>query len=327
MKVLVLGGTRFLGRHLVAECLVRGDDVTVLYRGRSPSPFAGLIRHIVADRRAPTAEATSVLAEPWDAVFDTSAKDVDYLFPIAPHLGAIGQYMFISSCGVYRRTSKRPVITERSPTIFADPIDPVRATATRKLRCERYLRRRLGRTDIRLLIVRLGLVVGTYDYSQRMAYWLEHAIRGGDTLVPMQPDQPIQLIDAHDAARFLLQATDQRLSGVVNVAGPRTTAQILLDTIMSRARQPTRLCWVGEDFALARGLRPWTEIPLWLPASNPERTLMAVDSSRAEATGLSYRPLAETADDCLAWHALQRSWSQQWLDRTREQHLVQQWRG
>ena len=135
MRILVLGGTRFIGRHLVAECLARGHEVTVLYRGRTPSPFVGIARHVVTDRRAPTDEARQVLAETWDAIIDTCASDPDDLRPTTTPLCAAGTYLLLSTCGVYRPGTSR--LTERSPTIRTELTHPVRASASRKLRCER----------------------------------------------------------------------------------------------------------------------------------------------------------------------------------------------
>ncbi|MEV0134684.1 NAD-dependent epimerase/dehydratase family protein [Dactylosporangium sp. NPDC050688] len=326
MKILVLGGTRFIGRHLVAECLARGDDLTVLYRGHSPSPFAGLARHILTDRRAPTAEARAVLSEPWDVVIDTSAVDLDDVTPLTPLLTDVGRYVFVSSCAVYRRQFTTSTLREQSPTIVADTTDPTRASATRKLRCERHLRGRARRTGIPLLVARLGLVVGKHDYSHRFTYWLEHVLRGGEALVPMDPDQPVQIIDASDVAKFLRDAVDRDVEGIVNVAGRSITAQNLIEALLDRSPQPPVPCWVGERYARSQRVRPWTEVPLWLTNDSPERALMAVDSSRALAAGLTYRSLRDTIDDCLAWHTVRRSWSQRWLDPAREQHLIQQWR-
>jgi 2'-hydroxyisoflavone reductase len=327
MKILVLGGTRFIGRHIVGECLAHGDDMTVLFRGRLPSPFAGLVRHVLTDRRGPTAEAMTVLAEPWDAVIDSSGRDVECLRPVLPALGPVGRYVFVSTCGVYRRTTGCPALTERSPTIAADALDPVTASATRKLRCERYLHRHLGRTGVPLLIARLGLVVGRHDDSERLAYWLERALRGSQMLVPMDPVQPVQLIDAADVARFLRGAIDQRLSGVINLAGSRTTARTLVDTILAGVGEPATPCWVGEDFALTHGLRPWTEVPLWLPATSPERALLAVESVRPEVAHIAHRPLHDTITDCLVWQRSRSGWSPHWLDQARERQLLSQWRG
>ncbi|MDQ7903500.1 NAD-dependent epimerase/dehydratase family protein [Phytohabitans sp. ZYX-F-186] len=328
MRILLLGGTRFVGRHIVTECLTRGDDVTVLYRAQSPSPFVGLLRHVVTDRRAPTPEAATVLAEPWDAVIDTSASDLDDLQATTALLSDVATYVMLSTCGVYSRNRQRgEEITELSPTVQARPTDPVRASATRKLRCERFLQRWFERSGVPLLIARLGLIVGAYDYSDRLAYWLERALRGGDTLVPMGPDQPVQLIDVVDVARFLRTAIDQAVAGVVNLAGCRISALDMVDAVFNCTDGGAIPRWVGEDFALANGLRPWTQVPLWLPAHSPERALMCVSSDRAVQAGLVRAPLVDTVTACLAWQTVRRGWSQQWLDRTRELQILQQWRG
>jgi 2'-hydroxyisoflavone reductase len=326
VKVLVLGGTRFIGRHLVAAHLERGDEVTILHRGHSPSPFAGHAREVLASRHTPTPEAGKVLAEPWDAVVDTSANDRDDLRAVTNMIGDIGQYVLLSTCGVYRRQPGHDaVLTERSPTIPADVQDTGRASAARKLRCEHALRRRLNRTRTPWLIARLGLAVGTYDDSQRLGYWLEHAPRGGDVLIPMDPTQPIQLIDAHDIARFLAHATSKELTGILNVAGPTIPARDLIDTLNRCTDRSMNPRWVSEEFALAGGARPWTGVPLWLPAANPERILMSVSSRRAQADGLSYRPLVDTMAAGLAWRALNRSWSPHWLELDHERRLLEQW--
>lgn len=197
-----------------------------------------------------------------------------------PLLGDVGRYLFISSCGVYRRAFGRHGLTERAPTIAADASHPVHASATRKLRCERYLRRRLNRLDVPLLIARLGLVIGRYDDSERLAYWLERALRGGDVLVPMDDHQTIQLIDATDVAQFLRDAADQQLTGVVNVAGAQTNARTLVDTVLTRAGQAVTPCRVGEDFALTHRLQP---------SSSSSSTTTAPTGTAAPSTATSAR--------------------------------------
>jgi 2'-hydroxyisoflavone reductase len=323
MRILVLGGTRFIGRHLVTEALVRDHEMTLLCRARTPSPFVGIVRHVVTDRRAPTEEAVQVLGESWDAVIDTCATDVDDLRATTPLLRDVSTYVLLSTCGVYRPATR--ALTERSPTIQAELTNPTRASASRKLRCERYLTRHIARTGGRLLVARLGVVTGAYDYSDRLAYWLERALRGGELLVPMHPEQPLQLIDAHDVACFLIETLPSAVAGVVNVAGPRRTAGDIIDQVIECAGGHAVPRWVGEDFALHHGLRPWTQVPLWLPSSSPERALMNVDSSQAIAAGLTYQPLADTITDCLTWQALRRGWSQRWLDHARELELLRQW--
>jgi nucleoside-diphosphate-sugar epimerase len=327
VKVLVLGGTRFIGRHLVTACLDRGDEVTVLHRGQSPSPFDDLVQYIHTDRRTPTATAARMLAQSWEVVLDTSANDLDDLRLVLAMLGPVERYVMLSTCGVYRRIpGQHAPLTERSPTILAEPVDPVWASASGKLRCERLLRRRLDRAGVPWLIARLGFVIGTYDYTQRLAYWLQRVMRSGDALIPIDPTQPLCLIDALDVARFLRHAVDARLGHVVNVAGPPITARDLINCLFGQTDTKATPCWIAEDFALTHGLQPWIEVPLWLPPFNPQRALMSVNSGRAVAAGLIYRPLNETLADCLAWQQLQNTWSPHGLDSHREQELLHLWR-
>ncbi|WP_223884204.1 hypothetical protein [Micromonospora craniellae] len=130
-----------------------------------------------------------------------------------------------------------------------------------------------------------------------------------------------------DVARFIRTAIEQQLTGIVNVAGPTTTARILVDTVLTHAGRTVTACRVGEEFALTHGIRPWTEIPLWLPASSPEIALMSVNTTRAVRAGRTHRPLKDSIAEALTWQALRRRWSQRWLDRSREQHLLREWHG
>jgi len=226
----------------------------------------------------------------------------------------------LSSCGVYQPSHLR--LTEHAATICTDDIDPARASASRKLRCERYLARQIHRAGGRLVIARLGFVVGRYDYTDRLAYWLERALRGGQVLVPMDREQPLQLIDADDIARFLLDLLPSTVDGVMNIAGRCSTAVEVVDTIVEQAGRHAVPQWVREDFALHHGLRPWTQVPLWLPRSMPERALMNVDNSLAISAGLTYRPLADSIADCVAWQSERRGWSREWLPPARERELL-----
>ena len=280
----------------------------------------------MSDRRAPTAEAQAVLGEAWDAVIDTSAADVDDVAPLTPFLTRAAHYVLVSSCAVYRR-SGAVVLREQSPTITAAITDPVRTSATRKLRCERHLRRHAAWTGQPLLIARLGLVIGRYDNQQRFAYWMQHALRGGEALVPMDRGQPIQIIDVVDVAAFLRAALEGGMTGVVNVAGPIVTAQTLVESIRAVSADQLTPCWVGEQYAQRHGVRPWIEVPFWLTQHSPERALLNVDSARAHAAGLTYRPMHDTLIECLDWQAMSRCWSQHWLDPNREQTLLRSWQG
>ncbi|GAA0703190.1 SDR family oxidoreductase [Kitasatospora atroaurantiaca] len=321
----MLGGTRFIGRHLVDACLAREHQVTIIHRGLSRSPFGGLVREVLADRRTPTPEARHTLRQSWDAVIDTCAAEPDDLQVTTPLLRDVGLYVLLSSCAVYSR--RDTPLTELSPTIRSDTADPIERSGAFKLRCEAYLRDNLGTAGASLLVARLGLVIGPHDHSGRLAYWLGRALRGGDVLVPMDLDQPLQLIDARDVARSTVQAMDRGLTGVVNMAGPCITAGELLEAIALCADTSMNPCWVGEQFVLLRGVRPWAEIPLWLTRSSPERALMNVSCARAaDEAGLAHRPLPESIGDCLLRHTSHPLGSTtRWLDRSHELRLLKEW--
>lgn len=327
MRLLVLGGTRFVGRHVVETALARRHRVTVLHRGRSASPFTDVACHVLTDRRTLTPAARATLDQRWDAVVDTSGYDIGDLEETTACLSQSALYVYVSTCGVYRRHTTRGELTEQSATISARTPRPGQVSAARKLHCERYLQAQLHQSGTRLLIARLGFVVGAHDYSERFAYWLERALDGGSVLVPMDPDQPLQVVDARDVATYVLDAIEFGLSGVLNLAGPRATAGTLIDLLQVAGRAMTP-CWVSEEFALQSGLTPWTQIPLWLPAASPERALMNVGSTRADAVELhlNYRPLSDTVAAGLQWRAEHRGTSEHWLERNRELHILRDWR-
>jgi 2'-hydroxyisoflavone reductase len=329
MKVLVLGGTRFIGRHIVNEFLNQDADVTVIHRGWSPSPFGTGVRQVHSDRRAPTTEASHVLAKEWDAIVDTSGQDIDHVRgPLNSTVIDAALYVYASTCAVYSRPRSSAVqVTERSPLLRRTSLRHAEIPAMRRLQAERFIQRHFKQLRTPLLTVRLGLTVGPYDQVDRLAYWLERANRGGDMLVPMHPDQNIQLIDVRDVAKFVVSCARQGTHGTYNVAGFVLQAQELIKVIASTASQFVRPCWVEEQFALRAGLTPWTELPFWLPTSHPERALMAVSSTKALQAGLAYRSIQETVCATAAWRLEHPAWNSVWLDPEREQRVVNRWRG
>lgn len=204
MRVLVLGGTHFIGRHIASHLLREGAQVTLLHRGWSVSPFGAEVTHLIDGRRAVTEATAPTLAMPWDVVIDTSGHDVDHVSGPVRHLTDVGLYIYLSSCSVYARPqSPATEVTERSALLRRAGVAHQHVSALRKLQCERYLDRELDAKGIPLLALRLSVTVGPFDQADRFAYWIERAIRGGDVLVPMHPDQDIQLVDVRDIAEFV----------------------------------------------------------------------------------------------------------------------------
>jgi 2'-hydroxyisoflavone reductase len=299
MKLLVLGGTRFLGRHFVAAALARGHTLTLLHRGRTGAGLHPEAEHLLADRDG----GLGVLAgRRWDAVLDTSGYLPRVVRASAGALaGRAGLYAFVSSISAYA-SPLTPGADESAPlATLADPATEAITGETYgglKAACEREAARAFGE---RTLIVRPGLIVGPHDSTDRFPYWPRRLARGGEVLAPGAPAQPVQIIDARDLAAWLLALIERGTGGTFNATGPETPQTFLglLERAAAALEVPARLTWVDESFLLERGVQPWTELPLWVPRE--EAGMDEVGIGRARDAGLAFRPLAETVRDTLAW--------------------------
>ncbi|HZF79023.1 MAG TPA: NAD-dependent epimerase/dehydratase family protein [Rubrivivax sp.] len=301
MKLLVLGGTRFLGRHVSELALAAGHQLTLFHRGRSSTDLFPQAEHRLGDRDA---DLTSLQYGTWDAVIDTSAYFPRQVLSAAAALsGRVGHYQLVSSISVYAAFDK-PGLQEDAPLqTLADPNEQALTGATYgglKALCERAAMQAFGH---RCLVTRPGLLVGPHDPTGRFTWWLQRAGRGGDMLAPGEPTAPVQLIDARDAAAWMLLQAERRTAGVFNLTGPPApfTIEQMLACVRSALNKPVRLQWVAEDFLLEQGVAPWTDLPVWVPRASAG--LHEVDISRALASGLQCRPLAQTVVDTVAWAA------------------------
>lgn len=299
MHLLLIGGTRFLGRHVVEQALARGHTVTLLHRGRTGAALFPQVERHLADRDGDL----SVLARGrWDAVVDTCAYHPAQVVRMADALrGRVGGYLLVSTISVYADLS-RPGLAEDAP--LAVPPDPhatvVDATNYGGLKalCEAALHTALpDEADV----VRPGLIVGPHDPTGRFTWWVQRLRRGGDVLAPGDPSAPVQCIDVRDLAAHLLDRVERGRRGTVHVTGPTTPATLgeLLATGRDVLRPDARLRWVDEATLLRAGVVPWTGLPLWVPQA--DAGVHAVDLSRAVADGLRCRPLADTLRDTAAW--------------------------
>jgi 2'-hydroxyisoflavone reductase len=300
MRLLVIGGTRFVGRHLVDAALARGDAVTLFNRGQSGSAPAGAEQRI-GDRRGDL----SALAEgEWDAVVDTCGYLPREVAAMAAALrGRVGRYVFVSSVSVYASTSAGN--TEDDPLATIDDPDTEvvdgRTYGALKARCEAALTDALG---ARATVVRPGLIVGPHDPTQRFTWWparLARAADGEPVLAPGRPDAPVQWIDARDLAAFLLRLIDDDRGGVFNAVGEPVTMAALLQACAEAAGVRPDLQWVDMATLQARGLQPWSDLPLALPDDAGHAGFMRTVAARARAAGLQTRPLMKTVVDTLAW--------------------------
>ncbi|HET6695375.1 MAG TPA: NAD-dependent epimerase/dehydratase family protein [Gaiellaceae bacterium] len=323
MRVLVLGGTLFVGRHLVEASLERGHEVTLFNRGQTdPGLYPELeTRH--GDRAAGDLE--SLREGTWDAVFDTSARVPRWVREAAALLAdRVGHYSFVSSCSVYADTTL-PGTNESSPVHVLEDETTEEITSADvygglKVLCERELGRALpGRS----LAARAGLIVGPYDSSGRFTYWVHRIARGGDVLAPEPRDQPVQLIHGRDLADWLLDMAEKGDSGVYNATGPESplTMERVLEAIVAETGSEARLIWADEDYLVENGVEAWSDLPLWVaPGGNPEvANFLAVDVTKAVTTGLKFRPLARTIRDTLDQA---ETFPQAGLDETRERELL-----
>jgi 2'-hydroxyisoflavone reductase len=299
MKVLILGGTRFLGPALVESLTARGHNVTLANRGLSdPDGIAG-IEQLVLDRADGHA---GLEGRRWDAAIDTSGMLPGIVADAAGRLAPyVGRYCFISSISVYQEASSP--IDESSPTVdIPDPLPEVVTPETYgalKLLCERAVWSAFG---ARAFVVRPGLVVGPRDRSDRFTYWVRRIADGGTVLAPGRPDRNVQFIDVRDLAEWLVHGLENELSGTYNATGPAEalTMGALLDTCARVAGIAPHLVWLSDAQIEAAGLGAWIELPLWIPEKD-DAVIRAVDFRRALAAGLRFRPLAETVGDTLGW--------------------------
>ncbi len=276
MRLLILGGTVFLGRHVVDAALARGHAVTIFTRGKHGTGPEG-VEHVAGDR----ADVTPLRGKHWDAAIDTSGYDPAH---VEASTGLdIGHYVFVSSCNAYPEWPDKPV-DEDSPTW-----EDGEGYGPDKAACERAVLPDGA-------VVRAGLIVGPHDNVFRLPWWVRRVREGGVIPAPGRPDRPLQVIDARDLAAFLLDLAEHRTAGAFNGTAPigQTTMEELLT-----AAGDAELRWIPDDKLEEAGVEPWMELPLWLP----ERFAgtWAAGTERAQAAGLRTRPVQETVDDIARW--------------------------
>ncbi len=304
MKLLVIGGSQFVGRHLVAAAAARGDQVTVFNRGQTATVWpAGVeLRH--GDRKA---DLSALATGAWDAVVDTCGYVPRDVARMAECLhGRVGRYAFISSASVYADFTQPN--DERSARCRIDDGDTEvvdgRTYGPLKALCEQAVAARFGE---RALLIRPGLIVGPHDPTQRFTYWPARAARaanGEAVLAPGAAGDFVQFIDVRDVAAFVLRAIDHGRSGPFNVVSPprAMTMGAVLDACASCAGTRPRWRWAGADEIEHCGLKPWIDLPLWLPPAGDHAAFALTDTRAALAAGLTIRPLSQTVADTLDWY-------------------------
>ena len=285
MRLLILGGTRFVGRHLAEAAVARGDTVTLFHRGLTDPGAVPGAEHVHGDREH---DLGLLSGRDFDWVLDTSGylpRVVRASVEAVP--GAA--YCFVSSVSAYADLSA-PVTEEsglREPEWEREEVDEVYGEL--KAACEQVVA-----AAGRALVVRPGLIVGPQDPTGRFSYWPRRIARGGDVLVPGPPDRQVQFVDARDLAVWLLGLLDSGASGAVNAISAPISMAAVLDTCLAVTGSAASIAWAGEERLLAEGVEPWTELPLWLGGAE-WRGMMDIRPARVPA-----RPLEATIRDILA---------------------------
>jgi nucleoside-diphosphate-sugar epimerase len=298
VKLLVLGGTKFLGRHVVAHALAQGHVVTTFTRGQTNPDLFSEAEHLRGDRDG---QLDALGGRSWDGVVDTSGYVPRVVRQSAELLrDNVGRYVFVSSISVYADFSA-PVDESTPVAELEDPDteDVLPNYGALKAACERVVEEVYGDRSAR---VRAGLIVGPYDPTDRFTYWPRRIAAGGDALAPGDPDAPTQFVDARDLAAWLVELALHGPGGTFNATGPsdRLTMQELFERSRAALASDANFVWIDDDAVLAHDVQPWTELPLWLPGSDYAGMARA-DISRALAAGLSFRPLEETVRATYEW--------------------------
>ncbi|WP_416875782.1 NAD-dependent epimerase/dehydratase family protein [Kitasatospora sp. SC0581] len=319
MRILVIGGTRFIGFHFAEAALAAGHEVTVVHRGRSGAGLLPDATHLIADRDA---DLSALRGRHWDATVDLCAYYPRQVRELAAALdpGAAGRYLLVSSLSVYD-VPAAPGYAEDSALLPADGPEAEEITAETygvlKVQCERAARQAFGPET---LLVRPTYVIGPRDYTHRFDYWVERLARGGEVLAPGRPDAPLQVVDVRDLAAWMLALLERGASGAYHAATPPPFGiGDLLDAVAAAVAPPgTTLTWVDEDFLRAVGVQE-RALPLW-PADPESRATSTADPAAALATGLALRPVADSARDIQPFERVPGT-----LDPEREAELLAAW--
>lgn len=325
MQILILGGTRFLGRHLVEAALKKGHEVTLFNRGQSNPDLFPQVERLLGDRDG---DLSALEGRRWDAVIDTCGY-LPRLVRASAQLLAnqVEQYTFISTISVYADPSQHG-IDEESPVgrLEDECVEEINGATYGPLKalCEQAVETAMPG---RVLTVRCGLIVGPHDQSDRFTYWPVRVAQGGEVLAPSHPDKRIELIDVRDLSEWIIRMVEARTTGIYNASGARErlTMGHLLTKCQAISAPNAQLTWVSEEFLLANDVVPFSDMPLWELAG--EDGLATINTSKALNAGLTFRPLAETIRDTLAWHRTRpkETTLTKGISREREQALLQEW--
>lgn len=325
MKIVLIGGTRFLGRHFVEHAVKAGHDITLFHRGSAACADFPHVEHVHGDR----AQDLERLGDrTWDAVIDTSGylprvvrTSAQFFASRATH------YTFVSSLSVYN--TYQPGMVEHDDVAKLDGPEPETMTpetyGALKALCEREV---MAAFPDRSVQVRAGMIVGPWDYSDRFTYWVRRVSMGGEIIVPEPRRRPIQIIHAGDLAAWMLRMTEQGGNGIYHATAPQEpfTFEEMLEACREVSGSKPSWVWAPESFFTEEKVEFWQELPLCVPP--PEDAVMTISVAKAMADGLTWKPLLITARETLAWDAMRPPGTQlkAGLAPEREVSLLEAWR-
>jgi 2'-hydroxyisoflavone reductase len=319
MNILVLGGTRFIGRHIVEALHAGGHRVSVFTRGKSPDELPADVERLHGDRNDGARGLAALAGKQWDACVDVSGYLPQQVRPSAEQLRPhIGRYLFVSTVSVYEDSADVPVL-ESHPLLAPASEEVTDITAATygplKVTCEGIVEHAFGAAST---ILRPQIVAGPHDPTGRHTYWVQRATQGGEMLGPGDGSDHVQVVDARDIARFARHVLEHDTSGVFNMAGPRVTWHEFMEVLGARD-----VVWVPADMIEAEGLT-FADLPLYRPNGSERSSLMHVAHSRADAAGLVLSPAEVTVRDTREW--LRTNPVTPALSAERERGLIQAWR-
>jgi 2'-hydroxyisoflavone reductase len=308
MRLLILGGTGFIGPYQIRYALARGHHVTVFNRGRQKETWPGPVEELIGDRNG---DLKALEGRDWDVCIDNPTTLPVWVRDAARVLkGHVGQYIFISTISAYATNDR--AADETAPLAAYKGQDPM-AETTKSLNADGRLYGPLKALSEQealsqygaaaTTILRPSLIVGPGDGTDRFTYWPVRLARGGEILAPGAGDDPVQFIDARDLAEWTVRLAEKRTTGVFNACGPAQpiTMQQMLAGIAEGVHAEPRIVWAPLPFLKENKVSAWSNMPVWIPGQGETFGFHRRDISRALAEGLTFRPLPVTAADTLAW--------------------------
>jgi nucleoside-diphosphate-sugar epimerase len=297
MKLLVLGGTKFLGRATVEAALERGHEVTLFNRGETNPELFPEVEKLRGDR---TQDLSALEGREWDAVVDPSGYVPAVVRASAEKLrGAAGFYVFVSSLSVYADRSKRMTEGDSLEQLGEMPEDRLLGDYSNYGALKALAEQAVAETfPDAYANVRPGLIVGPHDPTGRFTYWPHRVARGGDVAAPAPQDERVQFIDVRDLAEWMVGLCEQREGGELNAVNEGVSWAELLETCRDVSRSDANFVWIDGKFLVDQGIEQWMGLPLWIEDES-DKGLHRADFSRATATGLTHRPLTDTIEATL----------------------------